>query len=108
MKADVKTIILTICNDGEVMAHDIPDGINVEFRNYDIDDEANYDPDDLRVDETGETYVSRTQPASRTPSASERLTEIHGLLDGREWSSETASDIADVLRAHGLTVRDVE
>jgi hypothetical protein len=36
------------------------------------------------------------------------LDRIHELLDGQEWSPETISEIADVLRRAGLEVHDVE
>lgn len=34
------------------------------------------------------------------------LHEIHDLLDGKEWSSNTMSEVADVLRRAGYSVRE--
>lgn len=36
----------------------------------------------------------------------ECLEYIAQILDGKEWNSESASDIAQILREHGLDVRD--
>ena len=35
------------------------------------------------------------------------LDEMAAMMDGREWGADTASDIADILRATGRIVRDV-
>lgn len=36
------------------------------------------------------------------------LSTITDILDGKEWDSETAESIADVLRGYGLEIRDLD
>lgn len=46
------------------------------------------------------------RPPGATLSDTEAMVRIHALLDGTEWDSDTASDIAEVLRETGRTIRE--
>lgn len=46
------------------------------------------------------------QPADEDTIGEARnlIGEIHALLDGKEWNSDTTNDIAELLARHGLPV----
>ena len=48
------------------------------------------------------------QTVKTTPSASETLDRIHGLLSGHEWDSDTTAEIADTLVSAGYEILEYE
>ena len=53
-----------------------------------------------------EVASARAALAAVRPAPGDVLDMIHGVLDGREWSSDTAPAVAELLTAAGYTIRD--
>lgn len=50
--------------------------------------------------------LRRTLDAIEGPAAIRALRRIHAILDGTEWSPDTLAEVADVVAAAGLEIRD--
>ena len=71
-------------------------GANTEYWCLDCDSSAR----------TLEYLVGDTDEDDAEPDDAGALDAIHALLDGREWDSDTADDIAAIVRATGREIRE--